>query len=1077
MTTTRRAFGSVALAIALVTVLHVVGLALFTRGFLLQRVELPHESTCAPRAAWTIPTPPADIERQLPEWDAALDPAHAGECALPPRYSRVVLWIIDSLRYDFVAPVPHDSNATWANPYIHGILTTPARVHARARDASFLGLFVADPPTTTLQRLKGLTTGSLPTFIEAGANFGGAGRVREDNWIAQFRRHIGNASGPFAFVGDDTWATVFSDLFDSRVEWPYSSFNVEDLDTVDAGVTERMLGLLDARAAPQQSTTYPSDWRLLIAHSLGVDHVGHRFGAAHPRMVPKLAQMDRLVQDVVARLDDDTLFLLLGDHGMDATGDHGGDTELEVGAALWAHAKKPFCDASAAHDIPDLFARANLSLDAPFTLVPGTHRATQQIDLVPTLALLLGTPVPFNNLGTAIPEFFCGDLAHRDSRLLRALRINARQIRTYLAEYTKSAEDLARYEPELTALWERALRADAHYARLVHARAPLRDAALDAAAAYLVYTRTALEHARSVWAQFDVDGIVGGLVVLCAAAALTAALWAASRSGGAATPLLTPLVTSARVPLVCAIAAAAAREWLKKSRVTLENVAYTCCTVLPLLGIFGVARMQGAQRNAFSERRSTTIAGAALALTHAALFASNSLTMWEDRVTLALVALVLIIRAVFGCGSSSVHLRYRIPLLAIGSMLLLRTAATARICREEQAPHCTPSFYARPAVADARFADNPAYALAGPATNSIWMIALAYIGAYFAPDALRRVLAWSRTEQGTARAFLVWLVRPALLGAAAYWLADYAHGLERWDEDMRTWLLHIKTLVARVDLAALAVGAIGWAWAPLCITTAHEQVGDRRRTVVLGYGNMLGSGVLLITTLLYALLFLLAQPTGQVTLTLCYLAMVLFAELGDLERDSRYLERAKDAQGPPVLPPPAPTLVEIATVALSGYLAFFATGHQAIFSAIQWRTAFVGFTTVSWPFSPIFVVLNALGPLVILPAFGVVLLTVWNIAPRRKSQGADGTATTLHLSTALLRASMGFILYHTLVALSSAIFATHFRRHLMVFKIWAPRYMLAALTLLAADVSLLLGVGAVALVAGKVQRVFGTPIA
>ena len=33
--------------------------------------------------------------------------------------------------------------------------------------------FIADPPTTTLQRLKGLTTGSLPTFIDAGSNFAG----------------------------------------------------------------------------------------------------------------------------------------------------------------------------------------------------------------------------------------------------------------------------------------------------------------------------------------------------------------------------------------------------------------------------------------------------------------------------------------------------------------------------------------------------------------------------------------------------------------------------------------------------------------------------------------------------------------------------------------------------------------------------------------------------------------------------------------------------------------------------------------------------------------------------------------
>lgn len=44
--------------------------------------------------------------------------------------------------------------------------------------------FVADPPTTTLQRLKGMTTGSLPTFIDVGSNFA-TPEINEDNIIDQ----------------------------------------------------------------------------------------------------------------------------------------------------------------------------------------------------------------------------------------------------------------------------------------------------------------------------------------------------------------------------------------------------------------------------------------------------------------------------------------------------------------------------------------------------------------------------------------------------------------------------------------------------------------------------------------------------------------------------------------------------------------------------------------------------------------------------------------------------------------------------------------------------------------------------
>lgn len=48
---------------------------------------------------------------------------------------------------------------------------------------------VADAPTTTLQRLKGITTGSLPTFIDIGSNFATA-EINEDNIIDQASERI-----------------------------------------------------------------------------------------------------------------------------------------------------------------------------------------------------------------------------------------------------------------------------------------------------------------------------------------------------------------------------------------------------------------------------------------------------------------------------------------------------------------------------------------------------------------------------------------------------------------------------------------------------------------------------------------------------------------------------------------------------------------------------------------------------------------------------------------------------------------------------------------------------------------------
>lgn len=43
------------------------------------------------------------------------------------------------------------------------------------------------------------------------------------------------------------------------------------------------------------------DWDVLVAHFLGVDHVGHTFGPASQAMEDKLGQMDRALRWVIVR--------------------------------------------------------------------------------------------------------------------------------------------------------------------------------------------------------------------------------------------------------------------------------------------------------------------------------------------------------------------------------------------------------------------------------------------------------------------------------------------------------------------------------------------------------------------------------------------------------------------------------------------------------------------------------------------------------------------------------------------------------------------------------------------------------
>lgn len=67
--------------------------------------------------------------------------------------------------------------------------------------------------------------------------------------------------------------------------YPYPSFNVQDLHTVDQGVKKHLL--------PEITR---NDSNLLIAHFLGVDHCGHRYGPEHPAMAEKLTEMNDVIR-------------------------------------------------------------------------------------------------------------------------------------------------------------------------------------------------------------------------------------------------------------------------------------------------------------------------------------------------------------------------------------------------------------------------------------------------------------------------------------------------------------------------------------------------------------------------------------------------------------------------------------------------------------------------------------------------------------------------------------------------------------------------------------------------------------
>lgn len=375
----------------------IVGIFLYFQGFFLTRRELSLKSSC-------------ESIQQLYDSISRPNKPPIDACTAHQRFDKVIFFIIDGLRLDYLVPSPKTLHMKDNFAYMHQLL------HENASQAILFG-FRADPPTTTSQRLKALTTGSLPTFLDFGLNFNHDLNVQDDNIIDQLiaNRERRNVTSKAIFLGDDTWIALYPHRFD--VAQPSDSFNTKDLYTVDNNIEKDLIPML-----------IQEEYDLLVAHFLGVDHVGHTYDAFHPFMNERLQRMDGLINQTIATLDDETLLVIFGDHGMSDDGNHGGASDEEVNSAIIFYSKQniqPLNDEGQALYWNEQTRKIDHASIADLIARP---RIVSQIDLVPTLSLLLGNPIPYSNLGHIILELFLDndDLEH--NKLKEVLDINALQV-------------------------------------------------------------------------------------------------------------------------------------------------------------------------------------------------------------------------------------------------------------------------------------------------------------------------------------------------------------------------------------------------------------------------------------------------------------------------------------------------------------------------------------------------------------------------------------------------------------------------------------------------------------------------
>jgi phosphatidylinositol glycan class O len=393
-------------------------------------------------------------------------------------------------------------------------------------------------------------------------------------------------------------------------------------------------------------------------------------------------------------------------------------------------------------------------------------------------------------------------------------------------------------------------------------------------------------------------------------------------------------------------------------------------------------------------------------------FASNSYTIWEDSILLFFITTFGIASAVSAFRIEARRERYLGIYHSVAFIVLGRIASYSKLCREEQMPYCTSTYYAS----------------STSSTSATWQLLIPFVVCLVLPAIIKSFLVTSRSYEGLAPTWIGWAIRGGLFLSALYWVIDAA--------DNGGWLEGrlgdgaLKTVgvyLAQIVLAlAFVAGSTVFVWAPPCVSILQSAGAAGRPVVtIIGYGNAIGARYLLLPLNILLACFLLSKPMGGGALALMFWQILTLAELLDLN------ELKTNPIGPVML-------------AILGNFYYFKTGHQAVLSSIQWDSAFIPLFTIRYPWTPIVVVLNSFAGQIIAAA-SVPLLALWKVGP--KQQGVMETATR----------SIGvFIIYYAVEALATMSWAGWLRRHLMLYRVFSPRFMLSSTVLLVLDLVIIL---------------------
>ncbi len=295
------------------------------------------------------------------------------EIAAAPLADRVVLVVVDGLRYDTA---------------LESDLMPQLQAIGRAGSA---GMSLASKVTMTGLGVRTLGTATSPALADIllEANLP---PVTFDNIFASLRRR----GDHIAWLGNPSWRELFGAWIDidARID--------RELDILSRG--DNVWGADRVIVRRGVALMAKPGWQLCIIHIGGLDNASHRFTPFGEAFRAKARAVDADLARIVAAAGEHTTVIITSDHGTSDRGHHGSGEPIT--------------------------RRTPLVLTG--TAIADGHRLdAQQTDIAPTIAALLGLPIPAPSEGQILFDALV--LTPETAAALRAA--NVRQLERYARAY------------------------------------------------------------------------------------------------------------------------------------------------------------------------------------------------------------------------------------------------------------------------------------------------------------------------------------------------------------------------------------------------------------------------------------------------------------------------------------------------------------------------------------------------------------------------------------------------------------------------------------------------------------------